>query len=151
VADLAGGPLSGTTALITGASSGIGRQLAEGLGARGMAVAGLARNGERLAAAMAEVAGSTGARTLAVPADVTDRASVDEAVARVREELGPVDLLVNNAGVIDAAEEPLWEVDPDSGGRSWRATSAARSCSPAPSSPGWCCATEAASSTSPAG
>jgi NAD(P)-dependent dehydrogenase (short-subunit alcohol dehydrogenase family) len=110
---LQGAASSGHVALVTGASSGIGRHLVEGLAARGMAVAGLARNGERLAAAMAEVAESTGARTLAVPADVTDRAAVDEAVARVREELGPVDLLVNNAGVIDAAEEPLWEADPD--------------------------------------
>jgi NAD(P)-dependent dehydrogenase (short-subunit alcohol dehydrogenase family) len=100
-------------ALVTGASSGIGRNLVEGLARRGMAVAGLARNGERLASAMAEVAEATGGRTLAVAADVTDRASVDAAVARVVEELGQIDLLINNAGLIDAAEEPLWEADPD--------------------------------------
>ncbi|SNS51704.1 Short-chain dehydrogenase [Geodermatophilus pulveris] len=105
--------LSGSVALVTGASSGIGRHLVQGLAERGAAVAGLARNGERLAAAVQEVAAATGARTLAVPADVTDRAAVEEAVTRVREELGPVDLLVNNAGLIDAAEEPLWEADPD--------------------------------------
>lgn len=104
---------SGSVALVTGASSGIGRHLAHGLAARGMAVAGLARDAERLAAAMDEVAAASGARTLAVAADVTDRAAVDEAVARVRAELGPVDLLVNGAGLIDAAEEPLWEADPD--------------------------------------
>jgi NAD(P)-dependent dehydrogenase (short-subunit alcohol dehydrogenase family) len=78
-----------------------------------MALAGLARNEERLTAAMAEVATSTGGRTLAVAADVTDRASVTAAVERVVEELGQIDLLVNNAGLIDAAEEPLWETDPD--------------------------------------
>jgi NADP-dependent 3-hydroxy acid dehydrogenase YdfG len=99
-------------ALVTGASTGIGRHLAEGLAARGMAVAGMARGEERLTAVMAEVA-ATGARTLAVAADVTDRAAVDAAVARVVEELGQVDLLINNAGLIDAAEEPLWEADPD--------------------------------------
>lgn len=104
--------LSGV-ALVTGASTGIGRALVEGLSRRGMAVAGLARGEERLRTAMAEVAEATGGRTLAVAADVTDRASVDAAVARVVEELGQVDLLVNNAGVIDAAEEPLWEADPD--------------------------------------
>jgi NAD(P)-dependent dehydrogenase (short-subunit alcohol dehydrogenase family) len=104
--------LSGV-ALVTGASSGIGRHLAEGLAARGMAVAGLARGEERLTTAMAEVGASTGARTLAVPADVTDRASVEAAVAEVVARLGPVDLVVNNAGLIDAAEEPLWEADPD--------------------------------------
>ena len=48
---------------------------------------------------MAEVAEATGVRTLAVAADVTDRAAVDAAVARVADELGRVDLLVNNAGV----------------------------------------------------
>jgi NAD(P)-dependent dehydrogenase (short-subunit alcohol dehydrogenase family) len=105
--------LSGQVALVTGASTGIGRALVEGLAARGMAVAGLARNEERLATAMAEVAESSGVRTLAVAADVTDRAAVDAAVARVAGELGRVDLLVNNAGVIDAAEVPVWEADVD--------------------------------------
>jgi NAD(P)-dependent dehydrogenase (short-subunit alcohol dehydrogenase family) len=105
--------LSGQVALVTGASSGIGRNLVEGLAARGVAVAGFARNEEKLTAAMAGVAGSTGARTLAVTADVTDRASVDAAVARVADELGRVDLLVNNAGAIDVAEVPIWEADPD--------------------------------------
>jgi NAD(P)-dependent dehydrogenase (short-subunit alcohol dehydrogenase family) len=105
--------LSGQVALVTGASTGIGRALAEGLAASGMAVAGMARNEERLTTAMTEVAGATGGRTLAVAADVTDRAAVDAAVARVADELGRVDLLVNNAGVVDAAEVPVWEADPD--------------------------------------
>ncbi len=100
-------------ALVTGASSGIGRHLVEGLAARGMAVAGLARNEDRLRTAMDEVAATTGARTLAVAADVTDRASVEEAVGLVREELGPIALLVNNAGLIDEFEVPVWEADPD--------------------------------------
>src|SRR5688572_1582349 len=78
-----------------------------------MAVAGLARGEERLRTAMDEVAAATGARTLAVSADVTDRESVEAAVARVTDELGRVDLLVNNAGLVDAAEVPLWEADPD--------------------------------------
>jgi NAD(P)-dependent dehydrogenase (short-subunit alcohol dehydrogenase family) len=105
--------LTGQVALVTGASTGIGRHLVEGLAARGMAVAGLARGGDRLAAAMAEVAEATGARTLAVAADVTDRASVESAVAEVVAELGQIDLLVNNAGLIDELEVPLWEADPE--------------------------------------
>jgi NAD(P)-dependent dehydrogenase (short-subunit alcohol dehydrogenase family) len=107
------GALRGQVALVTGASSGIGRHLVEGLAACGVAVAGFARNEERLTSAMAEVAGSTGVRTLAVPVDVTDRAAVDAAVARVADELGRVDLLVNNAGAIDIGEVPIWEADPD--------------------------------------
>src|SRR4051794_11872950 len=95
------GPV-GQVALITGASSGIGRHLAEGLAARGVAVAGFARDQDRLQTAMAEIAESTGSRTLAVAADVTDHAAVEAAVGRVAEELGRVDLLVNNAGAIDA-------------------------------------------------
>jgi len=105
--------LAGQVALVTGASSGIGRHLAQGLAGRGMVVAGIARSGDILAGAMAKVAKDTGARTLAVSADVTDRASVEQAVARVTAELGNVDLLINNAGLIDAAEVPLWEADPD--------------------------------------
>lgn len=105
--------LSGAVALVTGASTGIGRHLVEGLAARGMTVAGLARGEDRLRTAMDEVAAATGARTLAVAADVTDRESVEAAVARVSDELGRVDLLVNNAGLIDAAEVPLWEADSD--------------------------------------
>jgi NAD(P)-dependent dehydrogenase (short-subunit alcohol dehydrogenase family) len=104
--------LSGV-ALVTGASSGIGRHLVEGLAARGMAVAGLARNADRLQTAMDEVATATGARTLAVAADVTDRASVEAAVAEVVGKLGQVDLLVNNAGLIDEFEVPVWEADAD--------------------------------------
>jgi NAD(P)-dependent dehydrogenase (short-subunit alcohol dehydrogenase family) len=107
------GDLAGQVALVTGASSGIGLHLVRGLAERGMAVAGLARSADRLTQAMAEVASGTGGRTLAVPADVTDRGSVEEAVARVTAELGNVDLLVNNAGLIDVAEVPLWEADPD--------------------------------------
>ena len=78
-----------------------------------MAVAGLARGEDRLRTAMAEVAVATGARTFAVAADVTDRAAVEAAVEAVVEELGQIDLLVNNAGFIDALEVPLWEADPD--------------------------------------
>jgi 3-oxoacyl-[acyl-carrier protein] reductase len=105
--------LAGQVALVTGASTGIGRHLALGLAERGMAVAGLARGAERLADGMAVVADATGARTLAVAADVTDRAAVTQAVARVHREFGRVDLLVNNAGLMDAAEVPVWQADPE--------------------------------------
>ena len=105
-------PLSGV-ALITGAATGIGRHLSEGLAGRGMAVAGLGRGAGRLTAAIDEVAAATGARTPAVAADVTDRAAVEAAVAWAHEEFGRVDLLVDNAGLVDATEVPVWQADPD--------------------------------------
>ncbi|MCW2851411.1 MAG: family NAD(P)-dependent oxidoreductase [Nocardioides sp.] len=107
------GPLDGQIALVTGASTGIGRRLAHALAARGAAVVGLARGAERLDAAMAEIGDATGSPAIAVAADVADPAAVDAAVARVVDELGPVDLLVNNAGLIDAAEVPVWAADRD--------------------------------------
>ena len=109
---MADADLTGTVALVTGASAGIGRYLVQGLAERGAVVAGLARSADRLTAAMDEVAAATGARTLAVAADVTDPGAVRAAVDQVTAELGPVTLLVNNAGLIDAAEVPLWEADP---------------------------------------
>ena len=60
-----------------------------------------------------EVAAATEARTLAVVADVTDRGSVEAAVASVMGGLGRIDLLVNNAGLMDAEEVPVWQADPD--------------------------------------
>lgn len=100
-------------ALVTGASTGIGRRLAHALAARGASVAGLARGAGRLEVALSEIGRATGVRTLAVAADVSDPPAVDAAVARVVDVLGPVDLLVNNAGLIDAAEVPVWAADRD--------------------------------------
>ncbi|WP_448612907.1 SDR family NAD(P)-dependent oxidoreductase [Modestobacter sp. URMC 112] len=106
--------LTGQVALVTGASAGIGRHLAEGLAAQGATVVGMARTPDRIQAAMREVEQATGARTVSVAADVTDPAAVDGMMATLREGgLGRIDLLVNNAGAIDAAEVPLWAADPD--------------------------------------
>jgi NAD(P)-dependent dehydrogenase (short-subunit alcohol dehydrogenase family) len=105
--------LDGQVGLVTGASTGIGRHLVEGLARRGMAVAGLARGEDRLRTAMDVVADSTGGRTLAVAADVTDRGAVEAAVGRVLHEFGAIDLLVNNAGLMDPEEIPVWQADPD--------------------------------------
>ncbi len=105
--------LEGQVALVTGASTGIGRELALALARRGAAVAGLARGRERLESAMQEIADETGARTVAVAADVSDRPGIEASVASVVEQLGDIDLLVNSAGLIDAAEVPVWEADSD--------------------------------------
>jgi len=80
--------------VITGASSGIGAALAENLGRRGAALALIARRREILA----EVAGRSGDRAVAVICDVTRREDVRRAVAEVIERFGRIDVWVNNAG-----------------------------------------------------
>ncbi|MGY1830425.1 SDR family NAD(P)-dependent oxidoreductase [Geodermatophilus sp. SYSU D01180] len=95
----AGRPLSGRVALVTGASSGIGEATAVALADAGAAVAIGARRADRLSALAEKLAGD-GARVLTLDLDVTDEASCRAAVARTREELGGLDVLVNNAGVM---------------------------------------------------
>ncbi len=89
---------AGKTAIITGAASGIGRAAARALGARGMVIALVDLPGDRLNEATAEIAAS-GARALALPADVSDPAQLAEAARRVAAELPPVTFLMNNAGI----------------------------------------------------
>ncbi len=84
------------TAVITGASSGIGAATARALRADGHRVALLARRVGRIEA----LAGELGDGALAIEADVTDRASLLAAAERVQGELGGADILINNAGVM---------------------------------------------------
>jgi len=93
--------LNGRVAVITGASSGIGEATARALAARGASVALLARRVDRVESLADELSGAEGdAKALALEADVTDRASIEEAARRIREELGRADCLINNAGVM---------------------------------------------------
>ncbi len=85
-------------ALVTGASSGLGRGLSLRLARDGWAVAGAARRRAALETLVTEIE-AEGGRALALPLDVTDRDAVHDAVARCARVLGPVDLLVANAGV----------------------------------------------------
>src|SRR5262245_15232385 len=89
---------AGQVAVITGASSGIGAALAKALAAEGCKVGLLARRRDLLEALATEIRAAGGAAALAV-ADVADRGQTLAAVEAVRGELGPVDLLVANAGV----------------------------------------------------
>jgi 3-oxoacyl-[acyl-carrier protein] reductase len=87
----------GKVAIVTGASRGIGRGIAELLAARGALVAAAAR-GDHAAAAV-EAIRQAGGRAEAVELDVTDLASIDRMVAGVLERHGRIDVLVNNAGI----------------------------------------------------
>jgi len=84
--------------VVTGASAGVGRATAHAFGARGDAVALLARSEESLAAAGREVR-ERGGRALEIPCDVSDPTAVEAAAARTEAELGPIDVWVNNAMV----------------------------------------------------
>jgi NADP-dependent 3-hydroxy acid dehydrogenase YdfG len=94
-----GNHLEGRTAVITGASSGIGEATARALAAEGAAVALLARRGERIEGLAAEIT-AAGGKAVACVADVQDRDAVVRAAASVDAALGPVHILVNNAGVM---------------------------------------------------
>lgn len=98
------------TALVTGASRGIGAALSRGLAAAGLDMALLARDVDRLTGVAEEVE-AVGRRALVLAADVTDEVAVAAAVHEAEFALGSIDLLVNNAGLVDA-EVPLWEADP---------------------------------------
>jgi NADP-dependent 3-hydroxy acid dehydrogenase YdfG len=87
---------TGRVAVITGASSGIGEATARALARAGYRVALLARRAERVQA----LADELGDRAIALPADVTDREALIGAARRVRDQLGPAQVLINNAGVM---------------------------------------------------
>jgi len=90
--------LDGKNALVTGASSGLGRRFATILASAGARVAVAARRTDRLATLQAEIE-RAGGRAHAVTLDVTDVASVRAGVAAAAAALGPLDILVNNSGV----------------------------------------------------
>ena len=105
--------LDGTVALITGASSGIGEATARALAAQGAAVALAARRKDRLEK-LAESIRGNGGQALVIETDVTDKAQAQAAVERTVAELGRLDTLVNNAGVMllgPVEDAPLEEWD----------------------------------------
>ncbi len=98
--------LDGQVALVTGGGRGIGANIARELAAAGAHVAVAARTRAQVEHVAREIHG------VPLEVDVSDRASVDHMVIQAESELGPIDLLVANAG-IGGPDGPTWEVDPD--------------------------------------
>lgn len=92
------------TALVTGASRGLGEGVARALAAEGAAVMLVARDGALAARVAGEIA-AAGGRAEGLACDVSDYGAVEQVVARTRARLGGLDILVNNAGVIDPIAE----------------------------------------------
>ena len=106
-------PLDGMGAVVTGATGDIGGAIAQTLAAQGARVGLIARRVERLEELAKEIQ-SSGAETSVAPCDVTDSDAVAAAAEQITTELGPIDILINNAGgarftapVLDIAE-PGW-------------------------------------------
>ena len=93
-------PLVGEVVIVTGASGGIGAAIARQLAAAGASVCLAARRADRVETLAAELARTYDVPTLAVATDVTDRAAVKRCVAKTETALGPVSVLVSNAGVM---------------------------------------------------
>lgn len=87
----------GKTVIVTGGGAGIGAALCRRFAAEGAAVAVLDRDRDA-AATTADALVADGASAIAIGADITERAAVDAAVEQTNDELGPIDVLVNNAG-----------------------------------------------------
>jgi NAD(P)-dependent dehydrogenase (short-subunit alcohol dehydrogenase family) len=105
--------LNGKTALVTGASAGIGKAIARALAREGVDVAICARRKEPLDAAASEIARETNRRIVAIPADLTKPADAEQFVRRAHAALGRIDILVNNAGsapggVLEFLSEEDW-------------------------------------------
>jgi NAD(P)-dependent dehydrogenase (short-subunit alcohol dehydrogenase family) len=103
--------LNGAVVVVTGAARGVGRAIAEGFVAQGARVALVDVLQAELAQTASEI-GSMRATVLPVLADVTVVSEVEAMAARVEAELGPIDVLVNNAGTFSVIG-PVWEADPE--------------------------------------
>lgn len=95
--------LKGKKAVVTGASSGLGKQMAKALAEQGADVAVLARRTERLKQ-LAEDIKAAGNQCLAIECDVTKQEDIKQAVKQIKEAFGGIDILVNNAGVCEFSQ-----------------------------------------------
>jgi 3-oxoacyl-[acyl-carrier protein] reductase len=110
--------LAGRTALVTGSSRGIGAQIAHVFAAAGARVAVHGRDQDALESTLAGIRGETAGELMAVTGDVTSYADVERMRAEIEKQLGPVDVLVANAGGSPVPPGPIEELSEDG----WRAS-----------------------------
>jgi NAD(P)-dependent dehydrogenase (short-subunit alcohol dehydrogenase family) len=103
--------LEGKVGLVTGAGQGIGRAIAVELGRRGAAAVAVADRSAETAAETVELVRETGARAEAIECDLRDRDQIESMVARAAAAFGGLDVLVNNAGIIETALTDSCAVD----------------------------------------
>jgi NAD(P)-dependent dehydrogenase (short-subunit alcohol dehydrogenase family) len=103
--------LQGQTAIVTGGGRGLGREMAQALARAGAAVAVTARSTDQIAET-ARLINETGGHAIAVTADVTSISDTQNMIEEVDKQLGPVDILINNAGHA-GVPGPIWEVEAD--------------------------------------
>jgi NAD(P)-dependent dehydrogenase (short-subunit alcohol dehydrogenase family) len=106
--------LRGRVAVVTGASSGLGVEFADALACAGADLALLARRGDRLESVAAQLRQRYGVKVLPIQTDITDREALPVAFEQIRAELGPVWILVNNAGLAPTGRaEKQWPAEWD--------------------------------------
>jgi short-subunit dehydrogenase len=105
--------LEGRIGVVTGAGRGIGREVARALAAEGMSLLLVSRTGAQVRELAEELSASYGGRMFPAAIDVTDPTAVHRTVQHAEQQLGTVDLLVNNAATIESREVRFWEGDPE--------------------------------------
>jgi 3-oxoacyl-[acyl-carrier protein] reductase len=103
--------LTGRVGVVSGAGRGIGREIATALAAEGMSLLLLSRTGSEVRALAEDLTTRYGVKALPAAVDVADPEAVDRVVLHAEQHLGTVDLLVNNAAVIEKEQVPFWESD----------------------------------------
>jgi NAD(P)-dependent dehydrogenase (short-subunit alcohol dehydrogenase family) len=123
--------LRGKVAIVTGGNRGVGKAIARGFAEAGAAVAIIGRDEKKSAETLAELR-DLGGNAIAVRANVAERSDLEAMLATVTDELGPVDVLVNNAGIGFTPMRSLWTTrtgaacsTPISTPSGWRARSSA--------------------------
>lgn len=103
--------LLGQIGVVTGAGRGIGREIARSLAAEGMSLLLLARTSSQVRELAEDLTTRYDVKVLPAAIDIADADAVDRVVAHAEQQLGTVDLLVNNAARIEQAEVPFWQAD----------------------------------------